>query len=131
MSITRYGADKSGAGGQSLPFARAVEADGWLHVSGQVAMKSGEIVGTNIVDQTHLAIQNLLAILEEAGYGLEHVVRVGVWLDDPRDFWSFNGIYREYFGEHPPARACVQASMMVDCKVEVDCIAYKKPTDKA
>ncbi|WP_298816388.1 RidA family protein [uncultured Roseibium sp.] len=127
MSITRYGADKSGAGGQNLPFARAVEADGWLHVSGQVPMKDGEIVNGGIVEQTHLTIKNVIAILEEAGYGLEHVVRVGVWLDDPRDFWSFNGVYKSYFGEHPPARACVQATMMVDCKVEIDCIAYKKP----
>ncbi|MEM9633795.1 MAG: RidA family protein [Pseudomonadota bacterium] len=127
MTIKRYGAEKSGAGGQNLPFARAVEADGWLHVSGQVAMKDGEIVNGGIVEQTHLTIKNVIAILEEAGYGLEHVVRVGVWLDDPRDFWSFNGVYKSYFGEHPPARACVQASMMVDCKVEIDCIAYKKP----
>jgi reactive intermediate/imine deaminase len=127
MSIKRYGAEKSGAGGQNLPFARAVEADGWLYVSGQVPMKDGEIVGTGIVEQTHLAIKNVIAILEEAGYGLEHVVRVGVWLDDPRDFWSFNGVYKTYFGEHPPARACVQSTMMVDCKVEIDCVAYKKP----
>ncbi len=127
MSIKRYGAEKSGAGGQNLPFARAVEADGWLYVSGQVPMKDGEIVGTGIVEQTHLTIKNVVAILEEAGYGLVHVVRVGVWLDDPRDFWSFNGVYKSYFGEHPPARACVQSTMMVDCKVEIDCVAYKKP----
>jgi len=126
MSIKRYGAEKSGAGGQNLPFARAVEADGWLYVSGQVPMNAGEIVGAGIVEQTHLTIKNVIAILEEAGYGLEHVVRVGVWLDDPRDFWSFNGVYKSYFGEHPPARACVQATMMVDCKVEIDCVAYKK-----
>ncbi|WP_068314536.1 RidA family protein [Polycladidibacter hongkongensis] len=126
MTIKRYGVEKAGAGGQNLPFARAVEADGWLHVSGQVAMKDGEIVGTGIVEQTHLTIKNIIAILEEAGYGLEDVVRIGVWLDDPRDFWSFNGVYKSYFGEHPPARACVQSSMMVDCKVEMDCIAYKK-----
>ena len=115
--------------GKPLPFARAVEADGWLHVSGQVAMENGEIIDGNIVAQTHKTLQNVIAILEEAGYGVEHVVRCGVWLDDPRDFWTFNGIYQQYFGEHPPARACVQASMMVDCKVEVDCIAYK-PKEK-
>lgn len=125
MTIKRYGAEQSGAGGQKLPFARAVEADGWLHVSGQVAMENGEIISGGIVEQTHKTIANLLAILHEAGYGVEHVVRCGVWLDDPRDFWSFNRIYQGYFGEHPPARACVQASMMVDCKVEIDCIAYK------
>ena len=125
MTITRYGAEKAGAGGQRLPFARAVEADGWLHVSGQVAMEDGETISGGIVEQSHKAIQNLIAILHEAGYGVEHVVRCGVWIDDARDFWSFNKIYQGYFGEHPPARACVQASMMVDCKVEIDCIAYK------
>ena len=125
MSITRYGAGKTGAGGQALPFARAVEADGWLYVSGQVAMVDGEIIEGGIIPQTHKTIESIIAILEEAGYGLEHVVRVGVWLDDPRDFWTFNKIYAGYFGAHPPARACVQASMMVDCKVEIDCVAYK------
>ena len=125
MTIKRYGGGESGAGGQPLPFARAVEANGWLHVSGQVPMEKGEIVGGGIVAQSRKAIENLIAILQEAGYGLENVVRVGVWLDDPRDFWSFNGVYAEYFGKNPPARACVQSSMMVDCKVEVDCIAYR------
>lgn len=126
MSLTRYGAGETGAGKQPLPFARAVEADGWLYVSGQVAMKDGEIVAGGIGAQTHVAIRNLIAILHEAGYGVEDVVRVGVWLDDPRDFWSFNGIYAEYFGANPPARACVQASMVVDCKVEIDCVAFRR-----
>lgn len=125
MTIKRYGAGEIGAGGKPLPFARATEAAGWLHVSGQVAMHQGEIVGGGIVNECRKAIENLIAILDEAGYGLEDVVRVGVWLDDPRDFWTFNAIYAEYFGAHPPARACVQARMMVDCKVEVDCIAYR------
>jgi reactive intermediate/imine deaminase len=127
MTIKRYGAGQTGAGKQPLPFARAVEADGWLYVSGQVAMENGEIVGGGIVAETRKAMDNVVAILKEAGYGLEHVVRVGVWLDDPRDFWSFNGVYAEYFGGHPPARACVQSSMMVDCRVEIDCVAYKRP----
>ncbi|CAN7617725.1 RidA family protein [Rhizobium sp. LjRoot98] len=128
MSITRYGTVQAGAGGKPLPFARAVEANGWLHVSGQVAMENGEIIEGGIIPQTHKTIANLLAILKEANYGPEHIVRVGVWLDDPRDFWTFNKIYQDYFGEHPPARACVQASMMVDCKVEIDCVAYKEKT---
>lgn len=127
MTIKRYGTGQSGAGKQALPFARAVEANGWLYVSGQVAMENGEIVGGGIIAETRKTMENVIAILEEAGYGLEHVVRVGVWLDDPRDFWSFNGVYAEYFGGHPPARACVQSSMMVDCKVEIDCVAFKAP----
>jgi reactive intermediate/imine deaminase len=125
MSIKRYGTGSRGAGGQPLPFARAVEADGWLYVSGQVAMENGEIIAGGLIAEIHQTIKNVIAILTEAGYGLEDVVRVGVWLDDPRDFWTFNKIYAEYFGENPPARAAVQARMMVDCKVEIDCVAWK------
>lgn len=128
MDIKRFGVEGgTGQGGSHMPFARAVQADGWLYVSGQVPMVNGEVVEGNIVTQTHQAIKNVLAILAEAGYGPEHVVRCGVWLDDARDFPSFNKIFKEYFGANPPARACVQSTMVVDCKVEVDCIAYKKP----
>jgi reactive intermediate/imine deaminase len=128
MDIKRFGVEGgTGTGGQHMPFARAVAADGWLYVSGQVPMVNGEVIDGGIVPQTHQAIKNVLAILAEAGYGPEHVVRCGVWLDDTRDFASFNRIFKEYFGANPPARACVQSSMVVDCKVEVDCIAYKMP----
>ena len=121
MSIKRYGAEGGkGTGGQHLPFARAVQADGWLYVSGQVPMAAGELVAGNMTAQSRQAIRNLLSILEEAGYGPEHVIRCGVWIDDPRDFAAFNAVFREYFGEHPPARSCVTSSMVVDCKVEID-----------
>jgi enamine deaminase RidA (YjgF/YER057c/UK114 family) len=77
LTIKRYGTGETGAGKQALPFARAVEANGWLHVSGQIAMENGEVVGGGIVAQTRKAIENLIAILHEAGYGVEDVVRVG------------------------------------------------------
>ena len=128
MSIKRYGVEGGkGQGGQHLPFARAVEADGWLYVSGQVPMVNGELVTGNVIVQSRQAIDNLLAILKEAGYGTEHVVRCGVWLEDARDFAAFNGVFKEFFGENPPARACVETKMVVDCKVEIDCVAYKAP----
>ena len=129
--LKRYGVEGgSGTGGQHLPFARAVEAEGWLYVSGQVPMVQGEVVSGGILAQSRQAIENLLAILKEAGYGTEHVVRCGVWLDDARDFAAFNGVFRQYFAEHPPARACVVSSMVVDCKVEIDCIAFKAPAQR-
>jgi reactive intermediate/imine deaminase len=128
MSIKRFGAEGGkGAGGQNLPFARAVEADGWLYVSGQVAMVDGEVVDGGIVPQSRQAIKNLFSVLKEAGYGPEHVVRCGVWLDDPRDFAPFNKVFREYFGDNPPARSCVVSHMVVDCKIEIDCVAFKPP----
>ena len=128
MNIRRYGAEGGkGAGGQSLPFARAVEADGWLYVSGQVPMVNGEVVAGNITAQAEQAIRNLLSVLGEAGYGPEHVVRCGVWLADPRDFAAMNAVFRRFFGEHPPARSCVVSSMVIDCKIEIDCVACRRP----
>ncbi|QOZ54679.1 RidA family protein [Bradyrhizobium sp. CCBAU 53338] len=127
MTLKRYGAaGGTGTGGQHLPFARAVQADGWLYVSGQTPMENGEVIEGGIIPQSHKAIRNMLAILTEAGYEPKDVVRCGVWLDDPRDFQSFNKVFAEYFGANPPARACVVSSMVVDCKVEIDCVAYRK-----
>ena len=130
MGIKRYGAEgTAGTAGQRFPFARAVAADGWLFVSGQVPFANGELVSGNVEAQADQAIRNLIGVLKEAGYGVENVVRCGVWLDDPRDFQAFNNIFKKYFGENPPARSCVVSSMVIDCKVEIDCVAYK-PSSK-
>ncbi|WP_417805708.1 RidA family protein [Thalassospira lucentensis] len=127
MSIKRHGVGEGkGSGQKSLPFAKATEAEGWLYVSGQTPMRGGEVVGVGIVEQSRIAIENMLKIVEDAGYSAADIMRIGVWLDDARDFWSFNGVFEEYFSDNPPARACVQSSMVVDCKVEVDCIAFRK-----
>ncbi|WP_197975472.1 RidA family protein [Rhizobium sp. CFBP 8762] len=125
-TITRHGVGEGrGSGGKTLPFAKAVEANGWLYVSGQTPMRDGEIIGTAIAEQAKVAIENMLTIVRDAGYQPSDIVRVGVWLDDARDFWSFNAVFEGYFGDHPPARCCVESRMVVDCKVEVDCIAFK------
>src|ERR1700733_8694420 len=87
MSIKRYGVEGGkSTGGQHLPFARAVEADGWLYVSGQVPMVQGEVIAGNIVAQSQQAIRNLLSILNEAGCGREHVVLWGFCLKIPATF---------------------------------------------
>lgn len=128
QGIIRMAPAGSGAGGKKLPFSRAVEAGGFLYVSGQVAMdKTGEIVAGGIVPQTEQTIANILAILEEAGYDLSHVVKVNVWLDDPRDFWSFNRVFERHFGAAPPARSTVASAIMVDAKIEMDVVAYRPP----
>lgn len=124
MSIIRIGTPKTGA----LPFCNAAGADGWLFVSGQVPRSAdGQIVSGNMTVQARVALGNLKNVLESAGYSLEDVVRVGVWIDDPRDFAEFNKVYSEFFSaDQAPARATVQAALMSDMRVEVDCIAYKK-----
>lgn len=125
MPIQRYGVPTMPG---ALPFSRASGAGGWLFVSGQVPRDaSGEIVGGSISVQARAALENLKEVLASAGYGLDDVVRVGVFLADPRDFAGFNRIYAQYFNAgHAPARLCVQAAMMSDLRVEIDCIAYRE-----
>ena len=128
MTITRYGAaGGTGTGGQHLPFSRAIEAGGWLMVSGQTPMRDGEVVEGGIIEQSRIAIENCVEIMTEAGYGLEHVAHVKVVLTDSRYFQSFNKVFKDFFGEHPPARICLVADLVVDCKVEVDVTCYKAP----
>ena len=125
MTIERFGAAPTGPGGRSLPFTKAVRAGDFVFVSGQVPMgPDGEIVAGNIVTQTQQTIENVKSILQSLGLGLEHVVKATVWLADTRDFWPFNKVYLEYFGAALPARSCVRADMMVDCKVEIEVMAY-------
>ena len=125
MTIERFGAAPSGPGGRSLPFTKAVRAGDFVFVSGQVPMGTdGEIVAGDIVTQTQQTIENVKSILQSLGLGLEHVIKATVWLADTRDFWPFNKVYLEYFGAALPARSCVRADMMVDCKVEIEVVAY-------
>ncbi|MBF0035767.1 RidA family protein [Citrobacter freundii] len=123
--VTRYGTEGSqGAGGQALPFSRAVAADGWLYVSGQTPMTDGEIIDGGIVPQSTLAIQRCLDIVAEAGFSREDIVHMKVILTDARDFPSFNAVFRRFFGDAPPARLCCVASLVVDCRVEVDVTCF-------
>ena len=123
--ITRFDGADPAAGGQRRPFAKAVRAGDFVYVSGQVPTEDGEVVPGGIVAQTEKVIEHLRAVLALADCGLEHVVRVGVWLDDPRDFSSFNAVFERHFAAHPPTRATVQSSLMVDAKVEMDAVAYR------
>ncbi|MCY4317025.1 MAG: RidA family protein [Roseovarius sp.] len=126
MAIERIGAERTGAGGQSLPFSPAVRAGDFVFISGQVAMKeNGEIEPGGIEAQTRRAMDNVVAVLESAGCSMEDVAKVNVWLDDPRDFWTFNRVYASYFPNGAPARSTVQSQLMVDAKIEIDVTAYR------
>jgi reactive intermediate/imine deaminase len=128
MSIERIGGAGSGTGGQPLPFCQATIANGFVFVSGQVALgKDGEVIAGGIVEQSHHCIKSIIAILEKAGCALKDVVKVTVWLDDARDFQAFNRVYAGYFQAALPARACVQSALMVDAKVEIEVIALQPP----
>ena len=125
-TIERIGGARTGTGGQHLPFCQATVANGFVFVSGQVAMgDDGEIIGDGIVGQTHRCLKSISEILQKAGCTLKDVVKVNVWLDDARDFQAFNRVYAGYFQEALPARACVQSALMVDAKVEIEVIAVQ------
>jgi len=126
VSIERIGGAKTGTGGQPLPFCQATIANGFVFVSGQVALgDDGEVIPGGVVAQTHHCIQSIISILEQAGCTLKDVVKVNAWLDDTRDFQAFNRVYAGYFRDGLPARACVQSALMVDAKVEIEVIAVQ------
>lgn len=123
--LIRFEAADSQAGGQRRPFAKAVRAGDFVYVSGQVPTVDGEVVTGGIVAQTEQVVANIKDVLALAGCTLADVVKVNVWLDDARDFSSFNAVFQKHFIDHPPARSTVQSPLMVDAKVEMDVIAYK------
>ena len=123
--LIRYDVADPQAGGQRRPFARAVRAGDFVFVSGQVPTVGGEVVAGGIVAQTEQVIANLRAVLETAGCTLADVVQVTCWLDDPRDFSSFNAVFERHFIDAPPARSTVRSAIMVDAKVEIDAVAWK------
>jgi reactive intermediate/imine deaminase len=126
MSVQFLGGTRTGAGGQPLPFSPAVQAGPFVFVSGQVAMgDKGEIVPGGIEAQTRQTLKNVENALALAGCTLKDVVKATVWLDDARDFWTFNRVYAEFFSENKPARSTTQATLMIDAKIEIEVIAYK------
>ncbi len=108
------------------PYSHAVAAGNLLFVSGQIPLArdgSGMRRGT-IEEETRQALDNLKAILDDAGSGLAHVVKVSAYLSDMNDFAAFNQVYKEYFPSECPARICLQVGRLpLDSKVEVEAIA--------
>jgi len=108
------------------PYSQAVKANGFLFASGQIPMdpETGELVEGSVGDQTHRVFKNLEAVLKEAGTSLDRVVKTTCFLADMNDFAEMNGVYAEYFGDHRPARATVQAGgLPKNVGVEIEVIA--------
>ena len=126
MPLEHLGNPPMASDRQPRPFSPAVRAGDFVYVSGQVpANENGEIVTGGIEVQTHQVMKNLQAVLALAGCTLDDVCKSTVWLQDARDFGSFNRIYMGYFGDGKPARSTTEARLMVDARVEIDVVAYK------
>ena len=109
------------------PYSQAVEVNGLLFASGQVALMpgTGEIAGTTIEEQTERVIENIKAILEAAGTDIESVVKTTCFLKNMSDFSKFNSVYEKHFVSKP-ARACVSAVLPKDAAVEIEVIALSQ-----
>jgi 2-iminobutanoate/2-iminopropanoate deaminase len=111
---------------QGAPYSQAINAAGLVFVAGQVALRPdhAEIVGETIQEQTEQVFANLRAILEEAGSGLDRLVKTTVYLADFGEFAGMNEVYARHVGDQPPARATVEvASLPSGAKVEIEAIA--------
>lgn len=108
------------------PYAQAIKANGFVFLSGQIALdpRTGQMVGQDIKTQTRRVMDNVKAVLEEAGSSLAKVVKCTVFLKDMNDFGPMNEEYGSYFKELPPARSTLQAAKLPrDALVEIDAIA--------
>lgn len=110
------------------PYSQAVVANGMVYTSGQIALTpDGIMLEQDVVLQTKQVLQNLKAVLEEAGSSLNLVVKTTIFIDSMDDFSTINGIYEEAFGSHKPARSTVAVKTLPkNALVEIDAIAIVK-----
>ena len=109
----------------SVPISQAVKAGGMVYCSGFVPADpaTGKLVKGDIEVQTDRVLQNLKAVLEEAGSSLEKVVKSTVFLADRADFAGMNKVFARYFPTDPPARSTVEVRLMIDAKIEIELVA--------
>ena len=109
------------------PYSQAIQADGWLFCSGQIALRpggGGDLVAGGVEAEARQVFAILKAVLEAGGSGFDKVVKTTVYLTTMDDFPAVNRLYEEAFGAHKPARATVAvAQLPKNAKVEVDAVA--------
>ena len=107
-------------------YSQGVVTNGLVFCSGQVPLDpaTGDLVSGSIEDETRRCMDNLTAVLEEAGSSWDRVVKATVYLIDINDFAAFNEVYAGYVGESPPARAAFAvAGLPKGARIEIECVA--------
>lgn len=110
------------------PYNHAVKFGNMLFVSGQIPFNKerGELITTGIQDETRQCLENTKAILNEAGYGFEDVLKATIFITDMTQFSLINEVYATYFTVNEPARECVQvAALPRGVNIEISVIAGK------
>ena len=108
------------------PYSQAIAANGMLFTAGQIPLDpaTGKLVDGDITAQTERVMENLAAVLAEAGTSFDQVVKTTCFLANLDDFAAFNAVYAKYFSAQPPARSTVQAARLpAGAQVEVECVA--------
>ncbi|MBA2460875.1 MAG: RidA family protein [Actinobacteria bacterium] len=119
--------DRAPAPFQGAPYNQAVRVGDLVFVAGQLGLRPGEkeMVGETIAEQTEQVMANLRAILEEAGSGLDRLVKTTVFLQDLSDFAGMNEVYASHVGDKPPARSTVEVARLPSgALVEIEAIAH-------
>lgn len=110
------------------PYSQAIEAGGFVFVSGQLPVDpvTGEFAAGGIKELTRQSLMNMKAILNEAGLGMEHVVKTTVFLSDMADFAEMNEVYAQFFQAPFPGRSAVAVKTLPKgARVEIECIAAR------
>ena len=118
--------EKAPAPFQGAPYSQAIKANGFVFVSGQLGLTPGhtELVGPTIEEQTRQVLDNMEAILAEAGSSLEQIVKTTVFLASLDDFQGMNSVYADRVGDVPPARSTIEvAGLPSGALVEIEAIA--------
>ncbi|WAA09486.1 RidA family protein [Fervidibacillus albus] len=107
------------------PYSQAIRWEGLVFTSGQIPLtKEGELVDGAIEEQTEQVLENLKAVLEEAGSSLEKVIKTTVYLKNMGDFQKMNAVYHRFFSHHKPARSAVEVNRLPkDVLIEIEAIA--------
>ena len=119
--------DKAPEPFQGAPYSQGIVTGDLVFVSGQVAVDpaTGDVVDGGIAEQTERVMQNVAAVLEAAGSGLDKLVKCGIFLADFDDFGAMNEVYARHAGPEPPARATVQVAYLPSgVLVEIDAVAH-------
>lgn len=108
------------------PYSQAILVNNTLYCSGQIGInpKTNSVVEGGIIEETNQVIKNIEALLEEAGFTFNDVIKTTCFLSDMSDFAVFNEIYAKHFISNP-ARSCVQAVLPKNVKVEIEVLAAK------
>ena len=120
-----HGGTIVGPGGDPLPLSLAVEVDGLVFVSGQLALVDGKVDG-DIVVQTERTFDAVSGILATVGLDLDHVIKATIWLTDPCDFSAFNRVYARRLAAPYPARSCVVSQLVLpNARIEIEVVASR------